>query len=74
MEDLNAAASRALDAQRDTLAEAITDLQYQLQPELAARYGEAGRAKCRQDAGYHLSYLADSIAADSPALFADYVA
>lgn len=72
--DLNAAAGRALDAQRDTLAAAMTDLHYQLQPELAVRYGEAGRAKCLQDAYYHLSYLADSIAAGSPSLFADYVA
>ncbi|HEX2223122.1 MAG TPA: cobalamin-dependent protein [Thermoanaerobaculia bacterium] len=72
--DLNAAASRALDSKRDVLAEAMTALHYQLQPDLAVRYGEAGRAKCLQDAYYHLSYLADSIAADSPSLFADYVA
>lgn len=59
--------------QRDALAEAITARQYELQPELASRYGEAGREKCRQDARYHLSYLAEALVASSPALFAAYV-
>lgn len=74
MDDMNAAVSRALDAQRQALAEALTARHYQLQPELAVRYGEAGRARCLQDANFHLSYLADAVAAGSPSLFADYVA
>lgn len=65
---------RILDSERALLAEAVTTRQYEAQPELAARYGEAGRAKCLQDANYHLSYLADSVGASSPALFADYIA
>ncbi len=65
---------RILDAQRTLLAEAITARQYEAQPELAARYGETGRAKCLQDASYHLSYLAESVAASSPSLFSDYIA
>lgn len=63
-----------LDSQRALLAEAVTARQYEAQPELAARYGEQGRAKCLQDANYHLSYLADSVSASSPALFSDYIA
>lgn len=74
MPTLTAEASRAIDAKRGTLAEAMTARQYQLQPELALRYGEAGRAKCLQDAHFHLAYLAEAIAAESPALFTDYVA
>jgi methanogenic corrinoid protein MtbC1 len=74
MSELNKIAARLLVAERASLAEAITARQYEAQPELAAKYGEAGRAKCLQDAGYHLSYLADSVAAASPTLFADYVA
>ena len=66
--------SQALDGRRAALAEAVTERHYELQPELARRYGPAGRAKCRQDAGFHLSYLAEAIATSSPALFADYVA
>jgi methanogenic corrinoid protein MtbC1 len=63
-----------LDRERGALAEAITARQYELQPELIARYGEAGRARCLQDASYHLSYLSESVAATAPTLFADYVA
>jgi len=73
MSELNKIAARHLTAERAPLAEAITARQYEAQPELLARYGEAGRAKCLQDAAYHLSYLADSVAAESPSLFSDYV-
>jgi MerR family transcriptional regulator, light-induced transcriptional regulator len=66
--------SRFIDGRSQALAEAMTARQYELMPELAARYGEPGRARCLQDALYHLSYLSQSIAARRPALFADYVA
>src|SRR5215213_3467042 len=65
---------RILDSQRALLAEAITARQYEAQPELAARYGDAGRAKCVADAGYHLSYLADAVGTSSTSLFSDYIA
>lgn len=71
--ELNEAIGRMLDADRALLAEAVTARQYEAQPELAARYGAAGRVKCLQDANYHLSYLADAIASSSQALFADYI-
>lgn len=64
---------RRIHAERDALAEAITARQYELQPEIASRYGHAGREKCRQDARYHLSYLVEALNASSPALFAAYV-
>ena len=64
---------KRIHAERDSLAEAITARQYELQPELATRYGPAGREKCLQDARYHLSYLAEALSASSPALFAAYV-
>jgi methanogenic corrinoid protein MtbC1 len=72
--ELNEAIGRMLDSDRAQLAEAVTSRQYEAQPELAARYGEAGRARCLQDANYHLSYLADAVAASSHALFSDYIA
>ncbi|HEX8633533.1 MAG TPA: cobalamin-dependent protein [Pyrinomonadaceae bacterium] len=71
--ELSEAIGRILDTERARLAEAVTSRQYEAQPELAARYGEAGRAKCLQDANYHLSYLADAVAASSQALFSDYI-
>jgi methanogenic corrinoid protein MtbC1 len=74
MQDLQQETSHFIDGRSQALAEAMTARQYEVMPELAARYGEAGRAKCLQDALYHLSYLSQSIAAARPALFADYVA
>jgi methanogenic corrinoid protein MtbC1 len=73
-QELNRAVGLMIDARRGALAEAVTERQYELQPQLAARYGAAGRAKCLQDAGFHLSYLTEAIAASQPFLFADYIA
>ncbi|HVG22243.1 MAG TPA: cobalamin-dependent protein [Blastocatellia bacterium] len=73
-DDLNKTVAQAVDAGRSRLSDAIVARQYQLMPELASKYGDAGREKCLQDAHYHLSYLAESIAAALPAMFSDYVA
>jgi len=73
MQELQQETSHFIDGRSQALAEAMTARQYAVMPELAARYGEPGRAKCLQDALYHLSYLSQSIAAARPALFADYV-
>ena len=72
--EVNKIICQILDSERAWLAESVTARQYEVQPELAARYGEVGRRKCLQDAGYHLSYLADAVAASSPVLFSDYIA
>ena len=69
-----ATASHTIDAERRRLAEAVTERHYELSPELDARYGPVGREKCLEDAEFHLSYLAEALAASSPSLFADYVA
>ncbi len=73
MQSSNKETGKRIHAERDSLAEAITARQYELQPALASRYGQAGREKCLQDARYHLSYLAEALSASSPALFAAYV-
>lgn len=73
LSELNKNAGRLILTARASLAEAVTARQYEAQPELVAKYGEAGRAKCLQDAAYHLSYLADAVAASSLSLFTDYV-
>src|SRR5918997_6843321 len=62
-----------LDNSRQELAEAITDRYYQLHPELAERFGPAGRSHCPQDTEYHLSYLSAAVAAGTPAFFTEYV-
>jgi methanogenic corrinoid protein MtbC1 len=73
-DDLNKTIAEAIDAARGSLSEAIVARQYELMPELGRRYGSRGRQKCLQDAEYHLSYLAESIATSLPSLFSDYVA
>lgn len=70
----DARAAEAINAARPALAEAVTARHFELSPGLERRFGAAGREKCLQDAHYHLSYLAESVAASLPSLFADYVA
>jgi methanogenic corrinoid protein MtbC1 len=65
--------STAIQSQRDALAEAMVARQYQLQPEFWHRFGDTGRAKSVRDAGYHLTYLSEALAADDPTLFVEYV-
>lgn len=67
-------ASEAIEARRADLAELIVERTYQAQPELTARYGEIGRAKCLQDTMHHLSSISASIALSTPDTFVDYVA
>ncbi|HEX2639618.1 MAG TPA: B12-binding domain-containing protein, partial [Pyrinomonadaceae bacterium] len=71
--DFNRSLGTVIAERQADLAEAITNRHYQLKPELHEKYGERGRAKCLQDAQYHLSYLAEAITASRPSLFADYV-
>jgi len=59
---------------REDLARAVVAMQFERWPALYARYGEAGRGKCVEDVGYHLLYLSEAVAADSPALFREYIA
>src|ERR1051325_10872771 len=72
--DLNRTVAHRIDAERRRLSQAIVARQYELMPELAQKYGEHGREKCLQDAEFHLSYLAESVASSLPSLFSDYVA
>ncbi|MCX7838486.1 MAG: cobalamin-dependent protein [Anaerolineae bacterium] len=73
MNTLNQQASATINTQRDALAEALVARQYQLQSEFWNRFGETGRAKSVRDAGYHLTYLSEALAAGDPTLFVEYV-
>ncbi|MFC5356246.1 cobalamin B12-binding domain-containing protein [Azospirillum himalayense] len=59
---------------REELARAVVAIQFERWPALYARYGEDGRERCVEDVGFHLLYLAEAVASDSPALFREYVA
>ncbi|PRP93498.1 cobalamin B12-binding domain-containing protein [Enhygromyxa salina] len=65
--------SRELHARAAELASATVALHYERVPQLVARYGAPGRVRCLEDAHYHLSYLEQALAADSPVLFTSYV-
>lgn len=64
----------AITSRRHEIADFMTDQQFERMPGLAERYGAIGRVRCHEDALYHLSYLADAVAMNSPSLFADYIA
>lgn len=59
---------------RTSLVEVIVDKLYALYPSMEQRYGKVGRQKCIEDTNYHLMFLTEALAANSPRLFADYVA
>lgn len=62
-----------IDLRKTEIAELIVAEQWRRNPAFTERYGLAGKAKCIQDVGYNLSYLSQSIAADSEALFLTYI-
>jgi methanogenic corrinoid protein MtbC1 len=74
MSQLNTQLSQLIDEQRDSLAVNIMTNHYAAHPEFEEHYGKKGRSKCIEDANYHLTYLAEAIAASHPSLFANYVA
>jgi MerR family transcriptional regulator, light-induced transcriptional regulator len=74
MQSANLTTCQAIVGKRDLLADNIVARHYSLRPELATRYGDAGRTKCVADAKRHLDALSQAIAAGRSALFMDYVA
>ncbi len=62
-----------IDLKKSEFAELIVAEQWRRNPAFTDRYGESGKAKCTQDVGYNLSYLSQSIAADSEPLFVTYI-
>jgi len=74
MSTLNQQASEAVLGQRSELAATLVEREFARHPELVERYGRIGREKSLQDAGYHLSFLAQAVALDNQSLFTDYVA
>jgi methanogenic corrinoid protein MtbC1 len=65
--------SAAIEARRPAIAEAVATRQYAEHPELHERYGPIGWQRTLEDANYNLAFLAQAIALDNSALFADYL-
>jgi MerR family transcriptional regulator, light-induced transcriptional regulator len=55
------------------LAESVVAHQFAHDPALQARFGDAGRLKCQEDAVYHLQYLAESLHTGRQSIFDDYL-
>lgn len=73
-EPLVLSAGHQLRDQAGALADAVVACEFSRNPRLRLRYGPGGRGKSRQDAAYHLAFLADAVDVDSPAVFNDYIA
>lgn len=56
-----------------TMADAVVETQLKRRPELARKYGAAGRQRCLEDTLFHLKYLYQSAELNDPGLFLDYV-
>ncbi|GAB4500949.1 MAG: B12-binding domain-containing protein [Anaerolineales bacterium] len=68
------AALEMLRSRRLALAERVVELQYARQPQFWRPLGTAGREKSVRDVVYHLTYLAEALEADDPALMGEYLA
>lgn len=68
-----ALANQVVDAER-RLAVRVAELVYEQLPELADRYGDAGRARCEEDTALHLRFVASALATGEPRILADYLA
>lgn len=67
-------ASKAVRDRIPDLAEKVVENIYRRQNAQWDSYGAPGRQKSVRDVGYHLSYLAEALAADDPALYTEYLA
>lgn len=55
------------------LANRITSLHFEHNPNLTIRYGEGGRNRCHKDAVYHLQFLTEALTMNLPGMYANYI-
>lgn len=67
-------ASQAVLGQWSEITAALVDRKLALRPEPAGRGDPIDRESALRDAGYHLSFLAQALALNHPAMFVDHVA
>jgi hypothetical protein len=65
--------ARAVQVAAGPVATRAAEAVYEHHPAWLAHEGVDGRARCRDDLLYHLSYLADALANGRPELFIDYI-
>lgn len=72
-EKLSYTTSEHIAEQQLLLAELVTSMHFQHQPELEIKYGRAGKEKCKQDCLFHLSYLREAVRLQNPEIFSAYL-
>lgn len=55
------------------LANYITSLHFEHNPELLKRYGAAGKHRCYEDAVFHLNFLSEALTMNLPDMYANYI-
>jgi len=73
MTDRNQQIVELLKTQQASIARTVVERQYALEPEVWDRYGQEGYQKSIRDVDYHLSYFYESLLAEDPSLFVDYL-
>ncbi|MBD3184559.1 cobalamin-binding protein [Candidatus Poribacteria bacterium] len=63
-----------IEERSDEIAEESVKHQYELQPEIWEKYGEAGYRRSIKDVKYHLSYINEAISNSNQSLLMDYIA
>ena len=71
--EMHCAAATAIEVHSQRLAEATVADDFARRAAYLERFGARGREKYLQDAGYHLSFLADAVGTNCPSLFTDYI-
>jgi len=56
------------------LAERIVEFKYARQLQVWKPFGHPGREKSAREVAYHLTYLAETLEVNAPALFIEYLA
>lgn len=55
------------------LANRITSLHFEHNPDLLKRYGPEGKNRCYEDAVFHLKFLAEALTMNLPDMYANYI-
>lgn len=72
-ENLSYTCNAQITEQQELLAELITSLHFDNQPELELKYGTAGKQRCKKDCLFHLSYLAEAVRIQRSEIFTSYL-
>ncbi|MBX2939128.1 MAG: hypothetical protein KF880_03540, partial [Ferruginibacter sp.] len=59
--------------QQEILAELVTNIHFEQQPDLEIKYGKEVKKMFKEDSYFHLSYLAEAIRIERIEIFTDYL-